>query len=170
MKKMKKIKLIALSLFFVTVCVNSTNAAFPTDKDATIEITLNAPTVATVTTTVTKAEVKQELKKINSDKFYSGGSKSKIVAALLAFFLGGLGIHSFYMGNKKKGFIQLGVYIVGIGLIVSGLANVVSGGGASLPVSVIIGYLMILGVGIWALVDFIRILTGGLQPEEGFEN
>lgn len=33
--------------------------------------------------------------------------KNKIVAALLALFLGGLGIHQFYLGNNKKGIFYL---------------------------------------------------------------
>lgn len=32
------------------------------------------------------------------------GAKSKMVAGLLAIFLGHLGIHEFYLGDKKKGY------------------------------------------------------------------
>lgn len=35
------------------------------------------------------------------------GEKSKIVAALLAFFLGMLGIHKFYLGKTTAGIIML---------------------------------------------------------------
>jgi len=35
------------------------------------------------------------------------GSKSKIAAALLAFFLGGIGIHKFYLGRTGAGIIML---------------------------------------------------------------
>jgi TM2 domain-containing membrane protein YozV/cold shock CspA family protein len=35
------------------------------------------------------------------------GDKNKIVAALLAFFLGWLGIHKFYLGNTNAGIIML---------------------------------------------------------------
>ncbi len=34
--------------------------------------------------------------------------KNKIVATLLAFVLGGLGIHRFYLGQPKKGWLYLG--------------------------------------------------------------
>jgi len=37
----------------------------------------------------------------------SSGSKSQLVAALLCFFLGGLGIHRFYLGYTTIGVIQL---------------------------------------------------------------
>lgn len=38
---------------------------------------------------------------------YAPNGKSKIVAALLAFFLGGIGIHKFYLGNTVMGLIYL---------------------------------------------------------------
>ena len=35
------------------------------------------------------------------------GDKNKIVAALLAFFLGGIGIHKFYLGKTTAGVLML---------------------------------------------------------------
>ena len=35
------------------------------------------------------------------------GGKDKIVIALVCFFLGGLGIHNFMMGEKKKGITKI---------------------------------------------------------------
>jgi TM2 domain-containing membrane protein YozV len=43
------------------------------------------------------------------------GSKSKVVAALLCFFLGALGVHRFYVGKVGTGILQL-VTIGGLGL------------------------------------------------------
>ncbi len=63
-----------------------------------------------------------------------GSSKSQIIALLLAFFVGALGIHRFYLGYTTIGLIQL---------LTAG------------------------GCGIWALIDFIRILFGDLQPMDG---
>lgn len=63
-----------------------------------------------------------------------GGEKSQTVAWLLALFLGGLGIHRFYLGYTWQGVVQL---------LTAG------------------------GCGVWALIDFIRILTGSLQPKDG---
>ena len=67
------------------------------------------------------------------------GGKSKMVAALLAFFLGALGVHQFYLGHSGRGIAMLLLTISFVGLIVSG---------------------------IWAIVDFIRYLT---MPEEQFD-
>ncbi len=69
--------------------------------------------------------------------------KNYIVAALLAFFLGGLGIHNFYLGYKSKAIIQL---ILGLlALLTFGLTGFVSG--------------------IWAFVEFILLLTGGISTD-----
>ena len=63
--------------------------------------------------------------------FAVGAPKQWIVAVLLAFFLGTLGIHNFYLGYTTKGIIQLVLTLTFIGLIVSG---------------------------IWAFIDFIMLL------------
>jgi uncharacterized membrane protein YccF (DUF307 family) len=64
----------------------------------------------------------------------AGGSKSQITALLLCFFLGGIGIHRFYLGYTLIGVLQ----IITLG-----------------------------GLGIWTLIDFIRILLGKLKPADG---
>lgn len=66
----------------------------------------------------------------------AGEQKSKLVAVLLAFFLGGIGIHDFYLGYTKYGIIK----------IILSLCTGVGGG-------------------IWALIDFIRLLTGSLHTD-----
>lgn len=38
---------------------------------------------------------------------YTQGKKSRIAAALLAFFFGGFGIHKFYLGKIGQGFLYL---------------------------------------------------------------
>mgnify|MGYP001809727125 CR=1 FL=1 len=55
---------------------------------------------------------------------YSGlsGDKNKIVAALLAFFLGSLGIHKFYLGKTNAGIIMLVCGTIGWLLIIPGFA------------------------------------------------
>ena len=60
-----------------------------------------------------------------------GAPKQWIVALLLAFFLGPLGIHNFYLGYTTKGIIQLVISLTAVGLIVTG---------------------------IWAFIDFIMII------------
>ena len=60
-----------------------------------------------------------------------GAPKQWIVAVILAFFLGTLGVHNFYLGYTTKGIIQLVLTLTFIGLIVSG---------------------------IWAFIDFIMLL------------
>ncbi len=128
---------------------------------------------------VTKADAKKMSKgklfmKVFKSKFAKlfamgkkAGDKSKVVAALLAIFLGNFGIHDFYLGNKRNGIIKLGMTIVGIALMVVGFASVATTETVTLPALAIVGYLILLGVSIWALVDFIRILTGSYEPVDG---
>ena len=49
-------------------------------------------------------------------------SKEKLVAGLLAIFLGALGIHKFYLGYNKEGLIMLLVTVVG-GMVTCGMSS-----------------------------------------------
>ena len=71
------------------------------------------------------------------------GTKSKLVAALLALFLGTFGIHNFYLGYTTKAIIQLVLTIVGY-----------------MTMCLIIGFFIVLGVEIWAIVEAVLIFTG----------
>lgn len=53
------------------------------------------------------------------------GQKSRIAAGLLGLFLGAFGVHSFYLGDNRKGAIQIGVTVVTCG--VGGLWGMVEG-------------------------------------------
>ena len=70
--------------------------------------------------------------------------KSKIVAGLLAIFVGALGIHNFYLGYTTKGLIQVLVSIIG-GIITCGIATT--------------------AIGIWAFVEGILILVGSINTD-----
>ena len=52
--------------------------------------------------------------------------KDHVAAALLAIFLGALGIHKFYLGYNRAAFIMLGVSVVG-SLVTLGIAGGVMG-------------------------------------------
>lgn len=69
------------------------------------------------------------------------GSKSKLVAGLLCWFLGVCGAHRYYYGYKKSAIVMTILMVLGFLLI--------------LPLFV---------VAVWSLIDFVRILTGGLKP------
>ena len=47
------------------------------------------------------------------------GDKNKIVAALLALFLGGIGIHKFYLGQSGQGIVYLLFFWTGIPWIIA---------------------------------------------------
>ena len=56
----------------------------------------------------------------------AGSGKSQLIALLLCLFIGGIGIHRFYLGYTWQGVVQL---------------------------------LTLGGLGVWALIDLIRIIT-----------
>lgn len=68
--------------------------------------------------------------------------KSKICAGLLAIFLGGFGIHNFYLGYTGKAVAQLLITLIG---------SIVCIGPAI--------------TGIWALIEAIMIFTGSISTD-----
>jgi len=101
---MKKILLMALVGLFITTNTN-VNAAFPvkTEKATTVVSAAKAEKNQ-------KAELKAAKEEANSEMATpaaAGGGKSQLVALLLCIFVGGLGIHRFYLGYIWQGIVQL---------------------------------------------------------------
>lgn len=71
---------------------------------------------------------------------YARAPKSRVAAGLLALFLGGLGIHNFYLGFTSKGLTQLLVMLFAGWLILPAIA-----------------------IGIWALVECIMIFARSIN-------
>ena len=78
--------------------------------------------------------------------------KSKVVAGLLAIFLGGLGVHNFYLGWTVKGVSQLVVYLVGCITAIFG-----------------VGFGLMLMASIWALIEGIMCFTGHYKDARGMD-
>ncbi|MEY8565264.1 TM2 domain-containing protein [Corynebacterium sp.] len=106
--------------------------------------------------------------------------KKKVVAALLAFFVGGTGAHNFYIGNKGRAIAQLVLLVVTWVLVIAGYGLVIAGAGTESVtgysgqsyyvdedpgmiiaggIMAILGYLTMGGLWIWTMVEFIMILT-----------
>lgn len=78
-----------------------------------------------------------------NDGYYSFNSHSRVVAALLAFFFGWLGLHNFYLGFYTRAVCQLVISLI-VGALSCGLAS--------------------LAVGIWAFIEGVLYLASA----EGF--
>ena len=76
-------------------------------------------------------------------------SKSKVVAGLFGIFLGGFGIHNFYLGYTGKAVTQLCLTILGLLLSCIG-----------------IGVFIMFGIHIWGFVEGILILTGTIGTDK----
>ncbi len=74
--------------------------------------------------------------------------KQKLVAGLLALFLGMYGVHNFYLGYITKGVIQV------VGTVLSFILCFV-----------LIGYISLFGIWIWVLVEAIMLFTGHISVD-----
>ena len=68
--------------------------------------------------------------------------KSMLAAALLAFFLGPLGVHNFYLGNTKKAVTQLVLCLLGYATAI-----------------ILVGFLFLGALYIWVIVEFVLIVA-----------
>lgn len=75
-----------------------------------------------------------------------GRQKSKVVSAVLAFFLGGFGAHNFYLGYIGVACAQLAILLISVPLMF-----------------VVVGFITDAALSIWVLVEFIMILAGSAR-------
>jgi TM2 domain-containing membrane protein YozV len=130
---MKKTTQVILLFIAITIgSLSTSQAAFPIKQAQTSNQTITTTAAPIIADQVINEAFASEIKAANTTK--GGGGKSQIVAAILCFFLGWLGIHRFYLGYTWQGIVQL-----------------LTGG----------------GLGLWTLIDFVRILIGDLEPKGG---
>ena len=84
-----------------------------------------------------------------------------VIAALLAFFLGGFGAHWFYLGERGRGMARLLVTLGGLLLYIMGAVMVVASGGTSILGAAIafIALLALFANQILVIIDLVNILT-----------
>ncbi len=86
----------------------------------------------------------------NNPGGYEVSDKNKMTVALLAFFLGTIGIHRFYTGKTGTGIVLAVLSVVGWITSIFGF-----------------GFILISAAGLWVLIDFIMILTGKFTDKYG---
>ncbi len=95
--------------------------------------------------------------------------KSKVTAALLAFFLGEIGIHNFYLGQKGRGIGHIALAVIAVILYIVAIAAAVGNadqsgelsdaGAAGFGGAMLFSFLVGGANTIWKLVEFIMILV-----------
>ncbi|NHF60623.1 NINE protein [Flavobacteriaceae bacterium TP-CH-4] len=80
----------------------------------------------------------------------AGGDNKKMLAGLLAIFLGSLGVHKFILGYQKEGFILLGASIIGY-----------------ITLCFVVGSFILMATGVIGLIEGIIYLT---KSDEEFYN
>lgn len=80
----------------------------------------------------------------NTNVNQNPNAKSKMAAGLLGIFLGGFGVHNFYLGYTSKAVTQLLISLIG-GIFTCGLATS--------------------AIAVWGLVEGIMILTGSINTD-----
>ena len=83
----------------------------------------------------------------------TGAQKSKIAAGLLGIFLGGFGVHNFYLGYTGKAIAQ--VLMGGLGILLTLFSCGILG----------IFIFAAIGSSIWGLIEGIMILCGSIKVE-----
>ncbi|HVT13545.1 MAG TPA: NINE protein [Fimbriimonadaceae bacterium] len=81
---------------------------------------------------------------------YGPDSNRLLVTILLWFFLGHFGAHRFYLGHTNSAVGMLVLELVGL-----------------CTLCILVGYLVLLAVAIWWIIDLIQMLTGNLRPIDG---
>jgi TM2 domain-containing membrane protein YozV len=155
---MKKITLVVAFLIAMTSIINQTKAAFPVNmqsKSSSEKVEQNNLEQKSF-----KIEKKSAASAVPAAPAAAYGGKSQVVAAVLCilFGLGNFGVHDFYLGNKSKALVKLGIGGLGLALLIIGLLSVTAT--SSLPLLMIIGGLIWMTASIMTIIDFIRILIG----------
>lgn len=78
--------------------------------------------------------------------------KSKITAALLAFFIGYFGVHNFYLGYNGKAITQLLLSVLGIVF-------------SATIIGLVVGIPMIMVSSTWAFIESILLFTGNINSD-----
>ena len=94
--------------------------------------------------------------------------RARGIALVLALVLGIFGAHRIYLGYYGAGATYLVGTVIGGTLLAVGSAALLFGGIVSGTTGyLVVGGAIVLALGIWALFDIIRILTGTLKPRKG---
>lgn len=109
---------------------------------------------------------------VEMENYGSIAAKSKVAAGLLAIFLGGYGVHNFYLGYTKKAVVQLGLvvfayvlFFVSFFTVAASSYYISESAALGFLLAMLMFILIVAGVGIWAFVEGILILCGKIAKD-----
>ena len=152
---MKKFNLFLILVMMSVISLNKTYAAFPV-KEKITSATIVQHNVESGKLALQESNDMGKSELEAAAAAAGGGGSKQILAAVLAAVVGGLGVHDFVLGNTTKGLMHLGLFALGLALVVIGSA----GAATTLPLLSLIGLLILMGNSIWVMIDFVRILMG----------
>ncbi len=119
----------------------------------------------------TKLEINNEIQVSEN-----ASPKSRLAALLFGIFLGGIGVHNFYLGHAIKGLTKVLMLVCGLIVYIGGIVKVaIDGYSYSYSISsiatfsglIIVGFLLMWIPGIWAFVEWILIACGKAKDSSG---
>ena len=106
--------------------------------------------------------------------------KSRLAALLFGIFLGGIGIHNFYLGHTKRGIAKILMLVFGVIFYIASILKIASGAYnyshsysymrnsvVSFSLLVICGIILVFIPGIWAFIEWVLIACGKAKDSKG---
>lgn len=117
---------------------------------------------------VNKTESEADIR-VGEDNNIAVSSKSRLKALLLSIFLGGLGIHNFYLGQIIKGIVRIIMFIVGSAIyIYSILIRENASYASDSSIVALLAFTVIFFVyDIWIITEIIIIASGKARDAKG---
>ena len=99
--------------------------------------------------------------------------KSQLATSFLAFMIGNLGAHRFYVGKIRTAILMLAISVLGfgcgmgLGLFAATTATKADMESGMFTAGMMLSLLCCWGMAIWALIDFIIAVTGNFKDSHG---
>ena len=110
------------------------------------------------------------------ESYMNVSAKSRLVALLFGIFLGGIGVHNFYLGHASKGIAKILMKVFGLILYIAGIVKLTTdtysysysdSSIAAFSGMIGFGFLVMWIPSIWAFIEWILIACGKAKDVKG---